>query len=873
MIQQYLSIKAEHPHLLLFYRMGDFYELFFEDAQEASHILDITLTHRGQSNGQPIPMAGVPYHAAEQYLARLLQKGKSIAICEQIGEVTGKGPVKRAVVRIITPGTVTDQALMKEGQDTLLAALSIQAHQMKLAYVNLSTSTLGLIPLIDETHLAAELERLKPQELLIPENCPFHTQVSAYFPSTRPIFEFNIETNQRIVSQHFQVQNLAGCGLSDDTSIIALGVLLNYLHLTQKTALPHLQTIQIETPNDSIMLDAASRRNLEIDLNLQGGNTFTLTSVIDRTKTAMGSRLLKRWLNQPLRNLSILNQRQNIIEALLEKNLTTPLREVLHPIADLERILMRLALKSIRPRDFAQLRLSLESLPSIKKQLHETTHPDLVQLAKKIEPQPDLLLLLQKAILDCPPMLIRDGGVIREHYDETLDSLRLMSANLDQFLLDLEIRERNRTGLSNLKVGYNRVSGFYIEISKAQANSAPADYIRRQTIKNSERFITPELKAFEDQILSAKDRALAREKMLYEELINHCLLSLTPLQILAAQLSELDVLSNLAERAQALKWTRPHLSDKPEIQIVKGRHPVVQEALQGDFIPNDTHLSLQKKMLLITGPNMGGKSTYMRQNALIILLAYVGSFVPADQAEIGPIDRIFTRIGAADDLASGRSTFMVEMTETANILRHATPESLVLIDEIGRGTSTYDGLSLAMAVAEHLADKNQSYTFFSTHYFELTELPQAFPVIENVHLSARLHGEEIIFMHALQAGPASQSYGLQVARLAGVPSEVIEQAKRHLNQLEKTAHLLPQAPPATQTKKQAGEKESPSSHATQISYPNDSALSQIIPMDLFHSFSERPHPLLQQLKAQDLNAMSPKAALDFLYALQEELKN
>lgn len=840
MMQQYLAIKKDHPHTLLFYRMGDFYELFFEDAKKAAQLLEITLTHRGHAAGEPIPMAGIPYHAAEAYLAKLVGAGESVAICEQVGEVTGKGPVKREVVRIITPGTLTDEALMNARQDNLLAALHTHEQGFDLAYLDLSSNRISLIPLEKIEQVLAELERLKPAELLLGEENPLSTVLNIRTLTPRPLFEFNAAPCARIVATHFQVQDLSGLGLPHDQAMIALGVLLNYLMLTQKNNLAHLRNLSIEFPDETVLLDAATRRNLEIDRNLQGGTEFTLVSVVDHTQTAMGSRLLKRWLNRPLRTHAVLMLRQQRIQAFLTTGLYIAVRETLKPIGDLERILMRLALKTARPRDLTQLRLCLSLLPELNSLLKQEAN--LNKLAEPCTEQPELLSLLEAALVELPPMLIRDGGILKQGWDAELDELRLMSANLDQFLLDLEAREKARTGLTNLKVGYNKVSGFFIEISKAQAAFAPDDYIRRQSIKNAERFITPELKSFEDKILSAKERALQREKMLYDALLDQLLTSLMPLQNLAAALAEIDVLSNLAERAEQLGWVCPTLTNTPQINILQGRHPVIQTVLEGHFIPNDTCLNAQRKMLIITGPNMGGKSTYMRQSALIVLLAYTGAFVPAEAATLGPIDRIFTRIGASDDLASGRSTFMVEMTETANILRHATDKSLVLMDEIGRGTSTYDGLSLAMAVAEYLATEAKAYTLFATHYFELTDLPNRYPHIDNIHLKAVEHDDHIVFMHEVKAGPASQSYGLQVASLAGVPHAIIARARVHLHTLEQAAHLIPTHKPKSQEIHQA---------------------------DLFQT--PTPHPLLEEVQALDLDTLSPKAALDFLYRIQKTI--
>ncbi len=846
MMQQYLSIKAEYPTMLLFYRMGDFYELFFEDAHKAAKLLDITLTHRGESGGAPIPMAGVPYHAAESYLAKLLKLGESIAICEQIGEVPAKGPVKREVTRIITPGTLSDEAFLSERQDNLLATVIEGKNDYVLAYLDLSRGKIGVIPKLSTENLLSELERLKPVEILIFEEAEIKNTLNQYHLNLRSNLEFSPISNNKLIVDQFKVQSAHNLGLSEETDIIAAGLLLNYLQLTQKKAHNPIQHLLIEECSNTVLMDAATRRNLEISINLQGGSDFTLAAIMDRTATPMGSRLIKRWLNGPTRDKKILQERQNIIAAFLTSNSFTTIHEHLREIADLERILMRIGLKSARPRDLAQLSLSLLGLPVIKTILAQTGQKTLQNLATPLEEHPELLTLLKRAIIENPPMLIRDGNVIASGFDEELDTLRNLSANLDQFLLDLETRERIRTGLNHLKVAYNKVSGFYIEISKAEAVHVPADYIRRQTIKNSERFITPELKSFEDKILSARERALAREKQLYDALLDEIATQLPSLQTLAGHLATLDALANFAERAKTLKLCQPKLIDEPHIHITKGRHPVVEAVLDGHFIPNDCDLSRERKMLIITGPNMGGKSTYMRQTALIALLTYVGSYVPARACDVGPIDRIFTRIGASDDLASGRSTFMVEMTETANILRHATENSLVLVDEIGRGTSTYDGLSLAMAVAEHLANHNHSYTLFATHYFELTDLPNENSKIHNVHLNAIEHQDEIIFMHEIKQGPASRSFGLQVASLAGVPLPVIDRAKVHLKKLEQTAHLA-----STKTKK--------------FKIPDPTF------PDLFSNLPLPSHPVIEDIKSLNIDELTPKTALDLLYQMKQKL--
>lgn len=840
MMQQYLRIKSQHPDKLVFYRLGDFYELFYDDARKVAQLLDITLTRRGQSAGEPIPMAGVPYHAAESYLAKLIKLGESVAICEQIGDpTTTKGPVDRQVVRIITPGTVTDDAFLEERQDTLLAAVHWDKHQFGLAVLDLSGGRFILQQLLGEEALLSELERLKPAELLISEDsvyARFNLEKTGF--RRRPPWEFTYETAQRLLTQHFQTQDLNGFGCKDTPlAIIAAGALLQYAKDTQRAALPHIRTMRVESREDSVILDAATRRNLEIDINLNGGNEFTLLNVFDRTSTPMGSRMLRRWLNRPLRQREILQERQNVIQLLMDSQQYTGLQELLRGIGDVERIISRIALKSARPRDLTQLRVALEILPQISHYISSFSAPMLKKLQLQIHLLPEIKQLLQRALIDNPPVIIRDGGVIALGYNSQLDELRNLSEDAGQYLIELEVKERQRTGISTLKVGYNRIHGYYIEISQAQAKNAPVDYQRRQTLKNAERYITPELKQYEDKVLGSRSRALALEKFLYDELLEILLKELSALQETAVSLAELDVIVNLAERANSLNLVCPTLNDTPGISIEGGRHPVVEQVSQSPFVPNDTSLLRDRRMLIITGPNMGGKSTYMRQTALITLLAHVGSFVPAKRAIIGPIDRIFTRIGAADDLASGRSTFMVEMTETANILHNATTESLVLIDEIGRGTSTFDGLSLAWACAAYLAEHIQAFTLFATHYFELTILANQLPNVVNVHLDAVEHGESIVFLHALKEGPASQSYGLQVAQLAGIPREVIKHARQKLIELEN--HSVNQR-----------------SVVEDIPYQND-------------LFVDSPTQiLLDSLKNLHPDQLSPKQALEVVYQLK-----
>jgi DNA mismatch repair protein MutS len=791
MMQQYLGLKAQHPDILLFYRMGDFYELFFDDARKASELLDISLTKRGQSAGQPIPMAGVPYHSIEGYLCRLVQLGESAAICEQIGDpATSKGPVERKVVRIITPGTLTDEALLNERQDNLIAAVDFVAPYYGLAAMDVASGRFVINQFTKQETLAAELQRLNPAELLYSENFSAITELGQRRGMRRrPAWEFEFSTAYHLLCQQFNTQDLRGFGVEEQLiALQAAGALMQYVRDTQRTALPHIQGIRLEKSEQMVVMDAATRRNLELTSNLSGGFDNTLAEVLDATATPMGSRLLKRWLHQPIRNKPQLLQRQDVIAELLDQQMMSALHPVLKQIGDIERILARLALRSARPRDLSRLRTAFQQLPEIQIILQHST--SLQELAQTISTFPELQDLLERAIIENPPVVIRDGGVIANGYHPELDELRDLESGATHYLEELELRERQRTGITTLKVSYNKVHGFYIDVTKANTHLVPPDYVRRQTLKNNERYLIPELKEYEEKVLTAQSRALALEKQLYEEILDLLLPHLPLLQISAAAISELDVLNNLAERAQTLDYCRPELIDEAKVQIQGGRHPVVEQSLQAPFIANNLQLHDQRRMLIITGPNMGGKSTYMRQTALIALLAYIGSYVPAASVQIGPIDRIFTRIGASDDLASGRSTFMVEMTETANILHNATPQSLVLMDEIGRGTSTYDGLSLAWACAEQLARKINAYTLFATHYFELTQLPEQQSNIANIHFDAIEHGDTVAFLHTVQEGAANRSYGIQVAALAGVPRSVINKARTKLHELEHRDHTV-----------------------------------------------------------------------------------
>ena len=844
MMQQFLRIKAQHPHDLLFYRMGDFYELFYDDAKRAAELLDITLTARGKSAGEPIPMCGVPYHAAESYLARLVRAGVSVAIAEQIGDpATSKGPVERQVVRVVTPGTLSDEALLDERVDNLLLAVCQRKDDYGIAYLDLSSGRFRVLEVSGEEALSGELQRLNPAETLYQDTISHPAIAARRGARAQPAWEFDLDSARRALNTQFQTHDLKGFGCDGlSLAIGAAGCLLQYVKETQRGNLPHIRSMSHESRASSVILDAATRRNLELDINLAGGDSNTLLSVLDRCVTAMGSRLLRRWLHRPLTDIPVLEARHLAIDELCADYAYEQARTALKPIGDMERILTRVALRSARPRDLTRLHSSLAALPPLRAALQGCQEQRLGELCQQAGDFPELCELLDRALIDNPPAVIRDGGVIAGGYDAELDELRQLSSNAGDFLLELERRERQATGISTLKVGYNRVHGYYIEISRAQSGQAPAAYVRRQTLKNAERFITPELKAFEDRALSSKSRALIREKALYEELLERLNQQLAPLQDSAAAVSELDVLANLAERADTLRLCRPQFCDEQVFEVTEGRHLVVEQVLEQPFIANSTALNEQRRMLLITGPNMGGKSTYMRQNAVIALLAHIGSFVPAAAARLAPIDRIFTRIGSSDDLASGRSTFMVEMTETANILHNATPRSLVLMDEVGRGTSTFDGLSLAWAAAVQLANEVRAFTLFSTHYFELTSLPRSCPTMANVHLDATEHQDHVVFLHNIQEGPANRSFGLQVAKLAGIPAAVLDAARDKLRELEQGAHQ-PQAPAVPGT-----------------------APAQV---DLFSEAP--PHPVVNALEELQPDELTPRQALDLLYRMKSLL--
>ena len=839
MIQQFLSIKADYPDMLLFYRMGDFYELFFSDAEEAAKLLDITLTHRGKSNGKDIPMAGVPYHAADNYLARLVKNGHSVAICEQVGEVNaGKGPVERKVVRIVTPGTVTEEALMEAHQENALVAISSNKQGYGLAYLELASGRLMAMQLADRETLQAQVNRLNPSEILLAENTELEASFPRFTVQLRPQWDFDHESALHALKQLYQTHDMKGFGVHEsDAFISAAGALLSYVKHTQKTTLSHIGPIRVEQLDDYVHLDANTRRNLEIDYHPEGDDALTLCGYMDGCSTAMGSRELRRWIKQPLRQRNILNTRLDAIEALVGSAQLDTLQSELKRVGDMERIITRISLKTARPRDLVTLRQSLEALIDIKKLLQEHPQDALQNLDQQINPHTDYIQLLQQAVCDNPPVIIRDGGVIAEGYDAQLDELRRISTDAGQYMLDFEQQQQQESGINGLKVGYNRVHGYYIEVSKLHSDSVPEHYIRRQTLKAVERYTTPELKQFEHKVLSSKEKSLAWEKQLYDQLLDKFKPVVISLQETAVATSTLDCYANLASKAVLHKLKRPQLTDNSQLNITQGRHPVVETIQPTPFEPNDLTLNDATRMLIITGPNMGGKSTYMRQTAIITLMACVGSFVPAESAEIGDIDRIFTRIGAGDDLTRGRSTFMVEMSETANILHNATDKSLVLMDEIGRGTSTYDGLSLARASAVHLAQVNRSFTLFATHYFEITQLAEQLDNTANVHLDAVEHDDSIVFLHSVKAGAASKSYGLQVAALAGIPSQVLTQAKKQLKILEQ-GH-------------------------TEV---------DPVQISLFDVQEPETSEIEKKLKNMDPNDLTPRQALDFIYQLRSMLK-
>ena len=835
MMQQYLGIKAQHPDKLLFYRMGDFYELFMDDAERAARLLDLTLTSRGNSNGQRIPMAGVPVHAAEGYLGRLVKSGQSIAVCEQVSDpAASKGLVKREVVRIVTPGTITDENLLDQKRDNHICAIYCQTHSIGLASIELGSGDF-LLPTFDtENELLSEIERLQPAEIIIEEQSKI--RFDGRVVQTQPEWIFEFDSAYRLLTEQFGTKDLTGFGCDDSlTAVCAAGGLLQYIKDTQRKALPHITGLRIQRHDEYIVVDAISRKNLEIDQSIDGTNKHSLTGVIDHTKTAMGARCLRRWVGQPSLDFKTLKERYQAIDDLIQSKCYLDLQEHLKNIADIERIRARIAIQTARPRDLTALRDSLSQLVNVQSLLENFKEGKIQWLYQQLETPSSLLNALTSALKDEPSAFIKDGGVIAEGYDNELDELRMLHSHADDYLLQLEQREQKETGIAGLKVAYNRVHGYYIEVSKLQSDNVPDRFTRRQTLKNVERYITPELKEFEDKVLSAKERALSREKYLYETLLASLLEHLEEIFTIANALAEIDVLSCFAHIAIEFNYARPELTSEVCIQIQQGRHPVVEQIHHEPFVANDISLTPDSRLLLITGPNMGGKSTFMRQTALITILAFAGCYVPAKAAKLGPIDRIFTRVGAADDLSTGRSTFMVEMTEAANILNNATENSLVLMDEIGRGTSTFDGLSLAWGCAEHLHTKNCALTTFATHYFELTSLADELDGAMNIHIDAIEHDDEIVFLHTVKPGPANQSYGLQVAQLAGVPKSVIKKAKYRLALLE------------------------------QESRNNDSIQTEL----QLNVNPETTHPALTALEDINPDTLSPKQALELLYELKQ----
>jgi DNA mismatch repair protein MutS len=843
MMQQFLGIKKDYPNMLLFYRMGDFYELFFDDAVRGAELLGLTLTHRGKSNGEPIPMAGVPYHAADNYLAKLLKLGESVAICEQIGEPTpGKGPVERQVTRIVTPGTVSDEALLDGDNDNLLLAIYQQKERYGLALAEVSLGFFQVLECDSKEELFAEVARLNPKEILLAEESPLKPLLKDHALCERPPWCFSQHLAEELIKKHFQVPALSALEVEPKSlSVIAAGTILDYLNETQKASQPRFRRLTQDNPLDAIILDETTLNNLEV-LPKRANDASSLLGVMDKTHTPMGARLIKRWLLRPLQNKAIIQERQKAVKALLIDETYAHLQDGLMPIGDVERALTRVQLKTARPKDLLLIRETLQQIPSLKETLKNLKAPLLEQQNEALSLQNDLKDYLECAIIDNPPQLIRDGGVIKEGFDKTLDELRNISSHSAEFLLKLEQQEKEQTGISTLKVGFNRVHGYFIELPKSQADKAPGHYIRRQTLKNNERYITEDLKAFEEKTLSAKSRALAHEKALYETILERVNQACSPLRKLTQSLATLDVLACFSERAKHLNLYCPTLSSKAEICLKDARHLVIENAQSAPFISNDCLLNEQQKMLLITGPNMGGKSTYMRQIALIVILAGSGSFVPAKEASIGPIDRIFTRIGANDNLSQGQSTFMVEMSETANILRQASHKSLVLIDEIGRGTSTFDGIALAKACAIYLATVSQCYSLFSTHYFELTHLEANYPLIKNVHVGAVLNKGGIRFLHQVSPGHANKSYGLEVAKLAGIPAELLQLAKTHLslleeNSLQDTKHKEPK--------------------------PNS-----VLPKQVEKSEEKQESPVEKWLKTCNPDHLSPMDALQSLYHLK-----
>ncbi len=841
-MRQYLRIKAQHPGALLFYRMGDFYELFFDDAKEAAALLDITLTSRGQAAGAPIPMAGVPFHAVDGYLAKLVEAGRTVAICEQIGDPAAtKGPVERRVQRVVTPGTLAEDGLLAPECDSVLAGLKLVGDGWGIAWLNLASGEFAVARASDAGELAAALARLRPAEVLVPEGEEPDIDAPC---QRRDALEFDADLGFRHLTDHFGVADLSAFGVEETNPAVGpASAVLRYAQVARCQDLAFVDRLVQVSDTDVVVMDSHTQRNLEIDRRLDGETVGTLFAVMNYTATPMGSRKLKDWLNAPSRDHQVVTQRQAGVAAILERRAASPLKPALAMVGDMERIASRIALANASPRDLAKLRQALTAAPVLRATVAELDEVDLRERFQRLPALDDECALLRTALVGDPPATIRDGGVFARGFDAELDRLKDLTEHAADWLNDLEARERRRTGIANLKVGYNRIHGYYIETSRAAAGQVPPDYLRRQTLKNAERYIMPELKKFEDEALTSQAQALKRERLLFDQLLDRLRESLDALRETARAVARLDVLTSFAMAAERYDWIMPSLTDAPGLTIEDGRHPVVEAETDAPFVPNDLSLSERRRMLIVTGPNMGGKSTYMRQAALIVLLAHAGSFVPAKAAAIGPVDRIFTRIGASDDLAGGRSTFMVEMSETAHILRNATRSSLVLLDEIGRGTSTYDGLALAWATADHIARRISALTLFATHYFELTALPTEVETVANVHLDAAEHQGEVVFLHSVREGPASQSYGIQVAKLAGVPAAVLDDARRRLVELEER-------------------------HQDRAASPSQQDLF------LHHGATDSTemrgdHQVVKKLRGLDPDSLTPRDALAALY----ELKN
>ena len=843
-MQQYLRIKAEHPNALLFYRMGDFYELFFDDATEASRLLDITLTARGRTNGAPIPMAGVPYHAADSYLAKLVEAGRTVAICEQIGDpATAKGPVDRRVQRVVTPGTLAEDGLLGPERDSVLAGLVGEGARWGIAWLNLASGDFAVCQASGAAELASVLARVQPAEVLVPDE--IDVQASAPLQH-RDALEFDTDLGFRHLTEHFGVTDLAAFGLArGNLAVGAASAVLRYAQSARCQDLAFVDRMRVESDTDVVVMDAHTRRNLEIDRRLDGDTVGTLFAVMNHTATAMGARKLHAWLNAPLRDAGRVGERQRAVSAILAARAAPLIQPLLAEIGDLERIASRIALGNASPRDLGKLRQAAQALPALNRIVVDLGDEALRARFEALPTLDEERALLERALVGDPPATTREGGMIRRGYDTELDRLKDLTENAADWLAALELRERDRTGIATLKVGYNRVHGYYIETPRAAADTVPAEYVRRQTLKNAERYIMPELKRFEDEALTSQAQALARERALFGELVETLQDRNAGTRHAAREVSRLDVLNAFAIAAERYGLVQPTLDDASGIRIEAGRHPVVEAESDAPFVPNDLLLHDERRLLIVTGPNMGGKSTYMRQTALIVLLAYTGSFVPAHAATIGPVDRIFTRIGASDDLAGGRSTFMVEMSETAHILHNATRSSLVLLDEIGRGTSTYDGLALAWATADHIAREIGAFTLFATHYFEMTALPGELASAANVHLDAVEHQGEVVFLHAVREGPASQSYGIEVAKLAGVPRDVLDDARRRLAELE-----------------EQHQDRAPTAQG-----------------DLFQFYRRPPdegprldHPAVEELRALEPDELTPREALEALYSLKDQVR-